>query len=84
MSMNPVTRASTALLITLLMGSMSGTFPVLAQSNINRQRLIAQQISIPVGTVIPLNYEKADKILVSKSDVIPLTLTVARDIRNRK
>ncbi|MDJ0543691.1 MAG: hypothetical protein PX637_04920, partial [Microcystis sp. M53601_WE4] len=83
MSMNPVTRASTALLITLLMGSMSGTFPVLAQSNINRQRLIAQQISIPVGTVIPLNYEKADKILVSKSDVIPLTLTVARDIRNR-
>jgi hypothetical protein len=30
-----------------------------------------------------LNYEKADKILVSKSDVIPLTLTVARDIRNR-
>ena len=83
MSINPVTRGSTPLLITLLMGSMSGTFPVLAQSNINRQRLIAQQISIPVGTVIPLNYEKADKILVSKSDVIPLTLTVARDIRNQ-
>jgi len=83
MSINPVTRAGTALLITLLMGSMTGTFPVLAQTNINRPRLIAQQISIPVGTVIPLNYEKADKILVSKSDVIPLTLTVARDIRNR-
>ncbi len=83
MSINPVTRASTALLITLLMGSMSGTFPVLAQSNVNRQSLIAQQISIPAGTVIPLNYEKADKILVSKTDVIPLTLTVARDIRNR-
>jgi hypothetical protein len=65
------------------MGSLSGNFPVMAQNNSHRQILIAQQIAIPTGTVMPLNYEKADKILVAKGDVIPLTLTVARDIRDR-
>lgn len=83
MSINSFTRASTALCLTLLMGSLSSNISVLAQNNYPRQRLIAQQISIPSGTVIPLNYEKADKILVAKDDVIPLTLTVARDIRDR-
>ncbi|KAB8329904.1 S-layer homology domain-containing protein [Scytonema tolypothrichoides VB-61278] len=37
-------------------------------------------VTIPEGTVIPIRYEKAEKILVTKEEVAPLTLTVAQNV----
>jgi hypothetical protein len=83
MSSNHFTQAGSALLLTLLMGSMSGTFPVLARSDYSRNRVVVNQWVIPAGTVIPVSYDKADKILVSNTDVIPLTVMVSSNIRDR-
>lgn len=37
-------------------------------------------VTIPEGTVIPIRYEKAEKILVTKEETVPLTLTVAQNV----
>ncbi|NMG05678.1 S-layer homology domain-containing protein [Brasilonema sp. UFV-L1] len=37
-------------------------------------------VTIPEGTVIPIKYEKAEKILVTKDETAPLTLTVAQNV----
>ncbi|NMG20156.1 S-layer homology domain-containing protein [Brasilonema bromeliae] len=37
-------------------------------------------VTIPEGTVIPIRYEKAEKILVTKEEIVPLTLTVAQNV----
>jgi hypothetical protein len=66
------------------MGSMSGTFPVLAQNyNYSRDRLTVSRSVIPTGTTIPVSYPKADKILLSKTDSVPLTLIVNSNVRDR-
>lgn len=36
--------------------------------------------SLPAGTKIPVQYDKAEKILVTKEETAPLTLTVAQNI----
>ena len=40
---------------------------------------VARDFTIPAGTTIPVKYEK-DKILVTKDETVPLTLTVDRNI----
>jgi hypothetical protein len=40
-------------------------------------------VTIPAGTTIPVRFEEADKILVTKEEILPLTLIVAENIRNR-
>lgn len=42
-----------------------------------------QSVVIPAGTVIPLRYDKAEKIVVSPEETVPLSLTVPRNIRSR-
>ncbi|MBH8565600.1 S-layer homology domain-containing protein [Nostoc sp. CENA67] len=37
-------------------------------------------VTIPQGTVIPVKYDKADKILVTKDETAPLTLTVSQSV----
>ncbi|MEC4813329.1 MAG: S-layer homology domain-containing protein [Scytonema sp. PMC 1069.18] len=37
-------------------------------------------VTIPEGTVIPVKYDKAEKILVTKDETAPLTLTVAQNV----
>ncbi|KOP27047.1 S-layer protein [Hapalosiphon sp. MRB220] len=37
-------------------------------------------ITIPQGTVIPVKYDKAEKILVTKDETAPLTLTVSQNV----
>jgi hypothetical protein len=37
-------------------------------------------VTIPQGTVIPVKYEKAEKILVTKDETAPLTLTVSQNV----
>lgn len=43
----------------------------------------SNQVAIPAGTVIPLEHEKAERILVGKDETLPITLTVAAHIKNR-
>jgi len=40
-------------------------------------------LTIPYGTAIPVRYDKADKIVVTPTESVPLTLTVAANIRSR-
>ncbi len=37
-------------------------------------------VTIPQGTAIPVKYDKADKILVTKDETAPLTLTVSQNV----
>jgi hypothetical protein len=37
-------------------------------------------VTIPQGTAIPVKYDKAEKILVTKEETAPLTLTVAQSV----
>ncbi|BAY12119.1 S-layer homology domain-containing protein [Calothrix sp. NIES-2098] len=37
-------------------------------------------ITIPQGTTIPVKYDKAEKILVTKNETAPLTLTVSQNV----
>ncbi|MBD2353282.1 S-layer homology domain-containing protein [Tolypothrix sp. FACHB-123] len=37
-------------------------------------------VTIPQGTAIPVKYDKAEKILVTKTETAPLTLTVAQNV----
>ena len=48
----------------------------------SRSNTIDNGIVIPAGSTIPLEYDK-DKILVTKEETIPITLTVAANIRDR-
>ena len=47
----------------------------------NNNRQVGSAIVIPTGSVIPLEYEK-EKILVTREETIPITLTVAANIRD--
>lgn len=48
----------------------------------NRDNRVRSTTIIPSGTQIPLEYDK-EKILVTKEETIPVTLTVAANIRDR-
>ena len=55
---------------------------------INSPYIVAQQttpppvttVTIPQGTVIPIKYEQAEKILVTKDETAPLTLTTSQNV----
>ncbi|AFZ34321.1 hypothetical protein Sta7437_0727 [Stanieria cyanosphaera PCC 7437] len=44
---------------------------------------LPSQLIIPAGAEIPVFYEDAEKILVTKEETAPLTLKVAANLRNR-
>ena len=52
------------------------------QQQRTRNNRVYRTIIIPAGSEIPLEYEK-EKILVTKEETIPVTLTVAANIRDR-
>lgn len=43
-----------------------------------------QAVRIPSGTTIPVRYDQAERILVTKEETAPLTLTVAQNIVTRE
>ena len=47
------------------------------------QMRISNQVMIPAGVQIPVKYDEAEKILVTDSETLPLTLTVAANIKDR-
>ena len=52
------------------------------RESLRNNRRVGSSIVIPTGSVIPLEYEK-EKILVTREETIPITLTVAANIRDR-
>lgn len=55
--------------------AIAGEPYVIGQSS--RSRVIA-----PAGTIIPVRYDKAERIIVATNETLSLTLTVAEDIRS--
>lgn len=49
-----------------------------------RQSTTSTQITIPAGISIPVRYDKADKIVIAPTETVPLTLTVAANVRNSR
>lgn len=82
-------RSKTALLIALGLTSTTA-FPILTMASataVPKPYSIAQLFSqssvvVPAGTVIPVKYDEADKIVVAPNDRTPVTLTVAANIRS--
>lgn len=58
-------------------------FPSQRRPNPNTVPNVPSQPIIPAGTEIPVYYEEAEKILVTKEETAPLTLKVAANVRNR-
>ena len=56
---------------------------ILRTNSNSRSSLYSQSLIIPAGTNIPVQYEKAEKILVTRNETLPLTVTVAANLRNR-
>jgi S-layer family protein len=50
---------------------------IVALGNVNPTPV---SVTIPQGTVIPVKYDRADKILVTKDETAPLTLTVSQSV----
>ncbi|MEL7034950.1 MAG: hypothetical protein AAFO04_04940 [Cyanobacteria bacterium J06592_8] len=76
-------RSGTFILITLGLALSAATpiifspNPAVAQrfpSSLRRDRITA-------GTLIPIEYEKAEKIVVTPEETVPVTLKVSRDVR---
>lgn len=42
----------------------------------------SRRVTIPTGTRIPVQYSNAEKVVVLPTETVPLTLTVARNIRS--
>ncbi|MDV3002128.1 MAG: hypothetical protein N5P05_003734 [Chroococcopsis gigantea SAG 12.99] len=81
---NRLTKSGSAALIALILGT-TAISPASAQYYPNRNRPV-NNLSygvIPSGTSIPVRYEKAGRILMAKNEVLPITLTVARNITDR-
>jgi hypothetical protein len=58
-----------------------------ASSTAPAPNLVAQRFpdswrtsAIPVGTAIPVRYDKAEKIILKKDETVPVTLTVTADV----
>jgi hypothetical protein len=49
-----------------------------------RQSTTSTQITIPSGISIPVRYDKADKIVIAPTETVPLTLTVAANVKNSR
>lgn len=50
----------------------------------NTSNYSSNSFNIPSGTTIPVRYDDAEKILVTKEETLPLTLTVAANIKDRQ
>ena len=77
-------RSATAAILALGITVVTSA-PLVVATPAEAQQRISQfdSIRIPSGSVIPVRYEK-DKIIVTREETTPLTLTVAQDIRTNQ
>ncbi|NDJ22837.1 S-layer homology domain-containing protein [Nostoc sp. B(2019)] len=83
--LNPTTTATRAQVAAFIYQALVSSNQV---SAINSPYIVATQpttptpvaVTIPQGTTIPVKYDKAEKILVTKDETAPLTLTVNQNV----
>lgn len=83
--LNPTQTATRAQVAAFIYQALVSTNQV---SAINSPYIVAAQstsptpvaVKIPQGTAIPVKYEKAEKILLTKDETAPLTLTVSQNV----
>lgn len=80
-TLNPVRNATRAEVAAFIYQSLvkEGAAQAISSAYIVNPTPVATSFTIPTGTSIPVKYEK-DKILVTKDETVPLTLTVDRNI----
>lgn len=49
---------------------------------LRRPQLFSQTARVPTGTVLPVRYDEAEKIVVSPEETVPVTLTLAANVRS--
>lgn len=72
----------TVLMSTTLINPFLPLTPVVAQTRQNPPVNLNNYLMIPAGTLIPIQYQGSDKILIKPNETASLTLIVAGDIRN--
>lgn len=80
-TLNPTRNATRAEVAAFLYQALvsQGTAQAISSPYIVNQAPVSRDVTIPAGTVLPVKYEKS-KILVTKDETVPLTLTVDRNI----
>ncbi|MFB8788248.1 MAG: S-layer homology domain-containing protein [Potamolinea sp.] len=80
-TLNPTRNATRAEVAAFLYQALvsQGTAQAISSQYIVNQAPVSSTVTIPAGTVLPVKYEKS-KILVTKDETVPLTLTVDRNI----
>jgi hypothetical protein len=80
-TLNPTRNATRAEVAAFIYQALvkEGQAQVISSQYIVNPTPVASNITIPAGTVIPVKYAK-DKILVTKDETVPLTVTVDRNI----
>ncbi|MGF1479333.1 MAG: hypothetical protein ACFB4I_07550 [Cyanophyceae cyanobacterium] len=73
------TIAATAAAPLLSTGALAQLFPEQRRTPVTTP----ERVVIPAGTKIPVRYDEAEKILVTKEETVPLTLRVAANVRTR-
>lgn len=77
-------QSGTAALMVLAIAT-GATAPIMTPAPASAQLFPQQtQVTIPTGTSIPVRYDQAEKIVVTPQETMPLTLTVATNIINRR
>jgi hypothetical protein len=79
-----MTRAEAAAFIYQALNSQGQVAAVTSPYIVGAVPQVAKQIKIPAGTVLPVKYEKADKILLGKNEPkpTPIALSIAQNIVN--
>ncbi|MGB3693133.1 MAG: hypothetical protein WBG70_15745 [Spirulinaceae cyanobacterium] len=54
-------------------------FPAQENNNVTPQPIV-----MPAATTLPVEYKEAEKIILTKEETVPLTLTVAANIKNKQ
>lgn len=58
------------------------SLPVMAVSYTTDKLARSPSVIIPAGTTTPVRYEQAEKIIMTPRETVPVTLTVAKNIRS--
>ena len=76
-------KSGTAALMALAITSATAPLLTITPASAQIFSRPSTQLSIPTGTSIPVRYEKAEKIVVTPTETMPVTLTVAANVVNR-
>lgn len=72
---------STAIAPLLVSAPVTATVPYSVAQLFPSQPSYNNNVVIPAGTLLPVRYDAAEKIVVAPTETVPLTLTLARNVR---